>query len=568
MPDIQFPFELIVKGKGTETFPDDHSYIGRGGEGTILRKDNTAYKIYHDVSRMIPIEKIEELQALRSLSNVLGPQDILLDAKQAAKPIGFSMCFKTGTEYLSRLFNKTFKEDNSITPDKIVELINQIQKTIQQIHKKNILIVDLNEMNFLVDKKNFTNPFFIDVDSYQTPKHHATAIMQSIRDYSIKNNKWTELSDWYSFGIIAFQLYTGLHPYRGKHPDFKINQWQERMEKGASVFDNDVRLPASFLGWDVIPKPHYNWFMRIFKNNERAVPPMSDMTAVIGTIQTVSISSVGQFKVKPMNTFKENIRSIFFSNGFRYTITRKSIYKEDKEWYRIPKTVKQVGVVDLKYNDPIIIWKEGDEVFGNTGSGDKCMRRSASEAMIYNGSLYTLRNGNLEENYFEKFQKVFFSSKVIASIHPSAKMFKGVIIEDILGHKWMAIPYSHGHCAHIEIPELYNFRVISAKYESNLCVVMAEKNSKYHRFIFEFNDIHTSYKSHVSEDVDFHEVNFTVRSGICINSVSDDSVEVFKTIEKMYSYKNPPFTPDMRLYSDGTTVYFSNNKKVYEVKMS
>jgi len=72
---------------------------------------------------------------------------------------------------------------------------------------------------------NYKTPIFLDVDSYQTPSFHADALMESVRDPLIQNNKFTELSDWYSFGIVVFQMYIGIHPFKGRHPNFKKNEW-------------------------------------------------------------------------------------------------------------------------------------------------------------------------------------------------------------------------------------------------------------------------------------------------------------------------------------------------------
>lgn len=567
MSQITFPYTLIVQGKGSETFTDS-SYIAAGGEGTILKKGGKAYKIYHDEKRMIPVNKIRELQALSQFDNILGPQEVLFDSKRQKVPIGFCMPFIKDTEFLCKLFNQNFKNDNNINPSDLVKLIRKMQETLIEIHKNKILVVDFNEMNFLMDKKSYTTPYFIDVDSYQTPSHKATAIMDSIRDRQIKNNQWTTMSDWFSFGVVAFQIYMGVHPYRGKHQDFKPNQWPERMEKGVSVFCKGVQLPPSCPGWDVIPKPHLEWFKSIFEKGDRSVPPMPDGVLMVYIPQPTVIVSTGRFDVKELAEFNESIRSVFISNGYQYVVTKEAIYKGAMKFYDFKAKVGRVGLIDVPNSTPLIVIQQGDTLLFKDEKDAVHATISADNAMEYNGRFYTLKDGSLFENYFENFNKPMHMIKRLCSVFESAtKLYKGVAVQDVLGKCWLAIPFRPGACANIPVKELDGYRIIGAQYENRFCILMIEKSGKYSRVVLFFNKEHNSYTYRVSEDVDFDDVNFTVNSkGVCILAIGDDKAEVFKDNEKIYDFDSP-VTSSMKLLNDGMTVMFINKKKLYSVQM-
>lgn len=569
MPSVDFPFEIVVKGKGRKIFPNDTYYGGRGGEGTILKDPPFAYKIYHDEKRMIPLTKIKELQVLRKYPQILGPEDVIFDSKRSKMPIGFTMPYVEHREFVTSFFNRNFKEENNISPNMVIELVKNIQTTLQNIHKENILVVDFNEMNFLVDGHSFVEAYFIDVDSYQTPSHPATAIMASIQDPLVNGNTWSPFSDWFSFGIVAFQLYTGVHPYRGKHPDYKVSQWQERMKKGVSVFEKDVKLPPSFMGWNVIPKPHLDWFKRIFGQNERSIPPLSDGAPVLGVLQPVLISSSGKFKVKVIQSYDETIRSVHFSNGNTYVITRKAIYKGSKQWTSLPKSYRQTGLVDVPGSDPLIVTKEGSTVTFLSAPGAKEASITAKEAMVHNGLLYTLQGSYLREHSIQKFKKVIIGTRTSAQILSNSKLYKGVVVQEISGRNWLAIPYEPGRCFNAEIAELKDYRIINARYENRFCVVMAEKDAKYHRIVLFFDEEHTHYTCRIAKDIDFTDISFAVKgNGVCVLSTSVNTVEVTKDNEKVYEYADPPFDPDIRLITDGLSIMFFNNRKIYEVTMS
>lgn len=569
MPNVTFPYEIIVQGVGLKKFSNDTYYGGRGGEGTILKDPPTAYKIYHDEKRMIPVNKIEELQPLRRFPNILGPQDIIFDAKKTKTPIGFTMAYVDQREFLTSLFNRNFKEDNSITPDKIIELVKKLQETLQNIHAEKILVVDFNEMNFLLDSKTFSQIYFIDVDSYQTKSHHATAIMESIRDRKIKNNQWTAFSDWFSFAVVSFQMYTGVHPYRGKHPDFKVNEWPLRMEKGVSVFDKDVTLPPSFMGWDVIPKPHLDWFKDIFKSNNRSIPPMPDGSISCGPSLATLISSSGKFQVKVIQGYDENIRSVHFSNGCMYTVTKKSIYKGRQPWYTLTKKYTQLGLMDVAGNDPLIVYKEGGTLQFMDNSDVVQHSLYADTATELNGIFYSLQGGYLRQHTAQKFQKIIVSTKTVTQVTSNTVLHKGVAVQDILGRIWLAIPYELNKCSNIPIPELDGYRILNAKYESKFCVLIAEKAGKYDRVVLFYNDTHDKYVCRITQDVDFNDISFTVKgNGVCIIVTAPELIEVTRDNNKVYEYSDSPIDPDIRLFSDGLSALFFNGGKIYSVSMS
>jgi len=568
MPTITYPFNVIIQNKGQESFSDS-CYVAAGGEGTILKKGGKAYKIYHDEKRMIPLSKIQELQVLSVYDNILGPQDILFDAKRQKVPIGFSMLYIKDTEFLCRLFNQNFKNDNNIAPADIIKLVRKMQETLINIHNNKILVVDFNEMNFLMDKKTYTMPYFIDVDSYQTPSHRATAIMESIRDRQIKNNQWTEMSDWFSFAVVAFQLYMGVHPFRGKHADYKPNQWPERMEKNISVFEKDVQLPPSCPDWNVIPKAHLDWFKYVFGTGGRSVPPLPDGVLMVAVTQATMISSTGKFEIKELANFDDSIRSVYVSNGYRYTVTNAGIFKGATKFYGFKGKMGRVGLVDLPNGNPLIVIQDGETISFQDEKDVVYGTISADDAMEANGRIYTLRGDAIFENSFENFNTPLHMVKRMVNVFESAtKLHKGVAVQDVLGKCWLAIPFRAGSCVNIPAKELDGFRIISAKYESRFCILMGEKKGKYTRFVLFFNDAHDKYTCRVSEDVELDDINFTVNAkGVCILAIDDDKAEVFRDNGKVYDFTDSPFTSSMKLLTDGMTVMFINKKKLYSAAM-
>jgi len=153
-----------------------NDFLASGGEGEVYIKSGTAYKIYHEPSKIIPAGKVNELSAIKN-PNVIRPQSYVLDSKN--KPIGYTMRYVPDTLALCQLFTKAFRNRNNIDHDMMQGLIRNLHQIVVDVHKANILIVDLNEMNFLVSP-DFKDVFAIDTDSYQV----------CLRDHFVPNVHW------------------------------------------------------------------------------------------------------------------------------------------------------------------------------------------------------------------------------------------------------------------------------------------------------------------------------------------------------------------------------------------
>lgn len=221
---------MRVKVKNQTVELHDSDEIGHGGQGKVFAKRALAYKIYHDASTMLPVGKIQELSALTD-RKIIKPEDIVFHRN---RPVGYTMRYIPTSHPLCKVFTKVFKQRNGISQDNALDLVRDMQKTLQHIHDSGILVVDLNEMNFLVDDK-FTGVYFIDVDNFQTPSYPAGYLMDTVRDRTSPKNKFSKSTDWFSFAIVSFQVMVGIHPYKGTHPRYG-KDWNARMEKNASIF--------------------------------------------------------------------------------------------------------------------------------------------------------------------------------------------------------------------------------------------------------------------------------------------------------------------------------------------
>jgi hypothetical protein len=120
----------------------------------------------------------------------------------------------------------------------------------------------------------------------------------------------------------------------------------------------------------------------------------------------------------------------------------------------------------------------------------------------------------------------------------------------------------------MHIPELDKQRVVDAKYECGVCVILSESKGKYDRWILCFDGAMEKYTVRHQEDVPYSPVNFTtLANGVTVHIPNDDAIEVFRDNNKVNVVNDPPFDPSMRLVNDTTAVMFVNEKRLQQVKL-
>jgi hypothetical protein len=568
----------ITVGGRTVTLTDNQ-YLAAGGEGEIYVNGGMAYKLYHDPNKkMLPLQKISELSGIRD-AQVIIPKDILYDDKSGS-PVGYTTNFVADAEALVKLFTRTFKDDNSITPLMIVELVKKMQSVTTAVHAAKCLIVDYNELNVLFQLTSTGGilPFYIDTDSYATPSFHATAVMDSIRDrtasYLDKANslhyKPTEATDWFSWSILAFCLYTNIHPFRGNHPKYKPKDKAKQMDDGVSVFHPGVRVPPTVNNFNVIPPRHLDWFKQVFLKGERGVPPLADGIAP-STVPTqiVTIKGTDKLDVSELAAYSSPIVAIQYINGIFYVATKTHLYANGKEIGT--HTARKIHIGAAPDGTPVFGQQDGSNkiAFRVLTNGASVGTAIGTDMFVRNGAFYTMGHGKLTEHTFRSFggKIIHIPSEIENVSTTSAKMYEGCVIQDLLGKKFLTLPYKQGNCFSRHIPQLDGYRIIGAKADKNVVVILGEKQGQYDRHVVVYKKDYSDFTYRKTEDVTYGPINFAVmESGLCILLSDTTEIELFATATQVETLKNPPFDETMPLFATPNGIFFINNNSLHQLK--
>lgn len=555
----------------------DKMYLASGGEGTLYVNGDQAYKLYHDPDKkMLPAKKMQELAAIGN-NQIVIPREIIYDPA-TGKPLGYVTKFIDGVEPLVKLFTRTFKDANNVSYRMVNELVKQLQLVVTDVHKAKCLIVDLNELNILAGiEPTVIVPWFIDTDSYSTPSFHATAIMDSVRDrkasqYDSKGQLHynpTIESDWFSWAILAFNLYSNIHPYRGIHPKYKPKDKHKQMDDGVSVFHPDVRTPPSVNDFKLIPARHLDWFKRVFLNGERGTPPLADSNVpMLVPTQIVTIKGTDKLDVVEISAYSDAITSVHQFMGVYYVATKKHVYANKREI--LTHNAKKLLLSNANNGNLVVASQNGNIIsFAEPNNVTPIGTIKSEDMFARNGMIYTITNGKLMENAFTS-----FSNKLIHRITElenvsvtSSKMYEGCVIQDLLGKKFLTLPYKQGCSFSKHIPQLSGYRVIGAKCDKNIVVVIAEKSGQYDRFVIVFTKDYSDFDTRIVSDVSYNTINFCVMdSGLCLLLNENGDMEIFVDNKKVEIISNAPLDSSMPLFATADGVFFVLNNSIHQVK--
>lgn len=529
--------KVIVKGQGPVTLNQSH-FKAMGGQASVYIKDGQAYKIYTDPKDTIPEAKFTELSVIQD-PYVIKPKHMLLDERN--NPIGYVMDTVPDSASLCQLFTKSFRTRNKIDNQMIINLISNSQRNINNIHSAGCLIVDLNENNELVSN-DFIHSYWLDVDSYQTRSYRATVLNPSVRDYSVSSTNFSVDSDWFSWAVLAFQLFIGIHPYKGTYSKLdnidKDAKLEQRMRQNISAFRKEVGLPGCCYTFDVIPQHYKDWLFAVLEEGKRCAPPDPTTTAAV-VIQAVkrvvqfisgALITTELFDLEGLGLvdYSDNnsLPLILLSNGNNKSKivhgTRIVFYDE------LPGTTL-VGFTP-QLNEPIAVnlYNKKVTILNINKKTRQTLDVDALEIAKSDDRFYIRTPSNIIELIFRE-----TSSNTLITYHPVAsvlehatRLFEGVAIQNIVGSVFVSLFTKSRQGIQVRIPELDGYNIVEAKYSGGILMTLIYKNGKYHRQVFRFEDDVYDYR--VINDITPVGINFiTLQNGICLTLTEEEKLEAF-----------------------------------------
>lgn len=546
--------DVYVDGKKTALTPAD--FRAQGGEGSVYVKNGMAYKVFTDPAKAVTPAKITELAVL-SRPEILRPQAVLRD--KAGTVVGYAMRSVPDAIPLCRTFTRAFRDKQGLTPEMMLRLVRALQAGVSHVHAQGVLLVDLNETNFLTNAA-FDTLFFIDVDSYQTPHFPATALMDSVRDRHSAG--FSTDTDWFAFAIVSFQMLIGIHPYKGKHPALKT--LNARMQANISVLNPQVAVPPVCRPWDVLPPAYRDWYQCVLEDGLRCPPPAHAglAWAAAPPQPRTGLSGQGVLDIEELDTFADDI--VDYRQGL--VITQAGVLYGGQA--RLHAGV-QIGSLPHSHS-PVAAWAEKGRIrFYDLARGFALAADIAGEAVFASdGRLYVKHEGALHEAEFTAFPSgVQVSLRLAASVMPHATILgEGIALQNIVGAWHATVPLARGRAFQAHLPELDGAQIVEAKCQGQVLMVSAAPQGRYDKFIFRFSD-NQHYDVRTIVDVPTAGINFVVLStGICLHLTDEGVLEVFpnrRDAGGLRTLTDPRLTADCRLLANGAQALFACGRTLH-----
>jgi hypothetical protein len=544
-------------------------FKAQGGEGSIYVKGARAYKIYADARRSIPHAKIQELSTL-TLPNIIRPLELLLDAK--GRPAGYSMRAVGRSYALCQLFPRAFRRRHNLSPDAALRLVRRMQEGVGHVHSKGVLVVDLNELNFLV-AEGFSEVYFIDVDSYQTPSFPASVLMESVRDRHAR--RFSNGSDWFSFAVVSFQTFVGIHPFKGSYPPLqgladKAGMLDARMRANVSVLRPEVTVPASCLPFSVIPPAYLDWYHAVFDEGKRLPPPDDVRAAVaLATPATPTRAGSSAFEITSVREFDDEI----VRHDGTLTVTRSSVYFGGERFAK-PRADALV-VLTPRLGHLVAAYVEGDalRLRDLTAGSDLSLSVGGEEIALCGGGLYIKQAENIfAVEFLEMGGRVSPGVRAAANVMmKSTQMFEGLAVQNMLGAHYASVFPAPDVCHQLRLTELDGYQLLDARLCRNVLVAVGARGGRYDRLVFRFADDFGSYDARVVTDVPSTDINFTVLdNGVVLQLTDDGALELFPRrmgATGLKTFEDPGVGGDARLFHVGAQALFARGHALYKFSM-
>lgn len=569
-------FHVVLDGRGKVVLrQNDH--VATGGEGSVYKLGSTAIKIYTDPQKMRKDDMAGKVRALTVLQHpyIVAPQGVVLDQRGAA-PIGLYMPFVEG-EPFPRVFTNDYRTRTGFGNDEANNLVARMQEVVKFAHGHHATIVDGNELSWLLFAAvDGPEPRIIDVDSWCIGRWPATVIMLSIRDWH--TNGFTDLTDWFSWGVVSFQIYTGIHPYKGTAAGYKPGELERRMKDNTSVFTPGVRLNQNVRDFSCIPARLLTWYVDTFQNGLREIPPSPFDTGVRivpgARIASTMVSAKGVLIYEKLYDDSRDKAIRIFPCGV--------VLLESRQLYDL-KSKRKVGTVKSRSCE--VVAKEGYWLVADW-DGDQLvffaiqsvsliqqkldLTLKSSQIVRYENRLFAVTDRGMSELTLTMLGRPILAvGNTWDAMVNSTRWFDGVGVMDAMGATFVIAPFGDNAVAQVRVPELDGLSPVLAKAGNRFVAVMTvDRNGEYRKIELTFSRDYRTYQLWQG-GTDSGDLNVAILPrGVCAIITDDGELTIFvPTTGALNKVQDKDITTDMILANWDNTVVYIKDREIWSMRM-
>jgi len=569
--------KVILEGRGPLVIRPAVDHVATGGEGSVYRSGDTVVKIYTDAEKMRRDDMAGKIKLLSALHHpfVVAPLGAVIGPR--GEPIGYYMPFAAG-EPLPRVFTNDFRMREGFSDQHAAILAEGMREVVRFAHENKAILVDANELSWIArlqGKKN-PEPRIIDVDSWAIGRWPATVIMPSIRDWQSKT--FDEKSDWFAWGIVTFQVFAGIHPYKGTLASFDRKDLVGRMKAGASVFAPGIRLNQAVRDFSLIPAPLLDWYEATFQQGERTIPPSplatGAPTATLARVARVVTTASGRLMYDKLFASPSDPAIRVFPCGAVLTASGRLIDLSSKR--EIGKPLSREGEAVRKEGGWLKSdWKNGSAEFSfvahDFSEEPLTLTANVYRVIRFENRLFALTDTGLSELILKVFAKPVLSiGNTWGVMQNSTRWYDGVGIQDAMGATYLVAPFGEDACTHVRVRELDGMKPVAAKAGQRFIAVSAlDAAGTYQKFEFSMANDYRTYRPWQGT-VDSPDLNVAILpKGVCATIVEDGELTIFvPTNGNLNKVSDRKVATDMLLMHWENRVVYIFQGEVWQVRLT
>jgi hypothetical protein len=436
---------------------------------------------------------------------------------------------------------------------------------------------DANELNWLavLSTRDKVEPRIIDVDSWGIGHWPVTAIMPSIRDWHAKG--FSRETDWFSWGVVTFQLFSGIHPYKGTLNGFGRGDLEGRMKANKSVFALGVRLNQAVRDFSCIPSALLDWYRSVFEHGERTAPPFPfDRVGVVAQVRVMRATTTGSGVLIFNKLFGKSgdpiIRVwpsgvVLLSSGALIDLSSKRLIGSLKS--------SKGEVIKAEGGWLIADWENGNPEYTFVSiAGKDGVKLSLPMTgwcfMRHQDRLFLVTDRGLTEIICKFIGRPLLAVGQTWGVMVNAtSWFDGVGVQDAMGAMFVVVPFGANSCTSIRVPELDNVKTVFAKAGNRfVAIVVIDKKGNYKKLELTFDSDYKAYKIWQG-DVDDSSLNVTMLPrGVCATIANDGELDIFVPRNaQLNRVKDKYISTDMMLANWEERVVYIQGGEVWEMRM-
>lgn len=128
-----------------------------------------------------------------------------------------------------------------------------------------------------------------------------------------------------------------------------------------------------------------------------------------------------------------------------------------------------------------------------------------------------------------------------------------------------------GKCYQVKIPELDLYKIVEAKFDRKVLMVVGVQNNQYDRLVFRFNNDFTTYDLRKVENITHTGLNFiTLDTGVCVCLNEEDKIEAFSNkigSQQLKIIEDKSLGSDMTLFAHGSKAMFHHKNIASQISI-